>query len=237
LGRTFRHLFHLDFSPYFECDSLEDQRATFQRDWPRARLKSFLAVAAHPWIFNRVLYKGSFAGTRQTLGSGLFSTPFADFLMDTFATQFNSKLVRESFFLQMLFLGELVYPEGFPLEADPEVYWAARQFQGEIQFRNQDFISAMGERSYDFYSLSDTLSYLPGEKVQDLWRLIRAGIQDDPTRVFVLRSFLRHPTLSLDLLPWYDEGAANEAGRQDTTGVYKFHIFRRIVHGEYDAEA
>jgi S-adenosylmethionine-diacylglycerol 3-amino-3-carboxypropyl transferase len=101
--------------------------------------------------------------------------------------------VRQSFFLQLAFLGALRYPEGNPIECDRQVYRAARAALAavDVRFLHRDIFDAAckDDPPFDFVSLSDVPSFLPdvaaGAFLQRLKR------QLSPNALVVSRGHLR----------------------------------------------
>ena len=150
-----------------------------------------------------------------------------DVLMQVFENGLIERNPRESFFLQMLFLGDLRYSEGLPLEVDPEVYKETQKFKGEIRFTQTDLLSHLQSHSADFVSLSDVPSYFNQEQIQQLQKCLLRDLEQRGG-AWVSRSFLRHPPWESALHPFQALGKNRWAEESDTTGVYKFHIFETL---------
>ena len=219
LGQTFRLISGVDFTPLFETNDLEEQREFFQKNWPKKRLDLFIRTLCHPYLINRFLYRGRFAKAKNQ------DQTFHKFILALLENLFTKSLARENFFLQLLFLGELLYSEGFPLEATEESFLESKKFQGEVVYRNQDLMSFCRENSNtprDFYSLSDVSTYLSEVELKELESLI---LNSSNKSFFVLRSFLSHPH-------WQKTNLMNRdkclwAHQTEQTGLYHFHIWNR----------
>lgn len=218
LGVLFRKIFSVDFADLFEMDSVDQRRQWMEMHWPGKRLQIFLQICANPWVFNLLLYRGHFVRSQE-------SVPL--FLMQVFENGLIERNPRESFFLQMLFLGDLRYSEGHPLEVDPEVYKETQKFKGEIRFTQTDLLSYLQSHSADFVSLSDVPSYFNQEQIQQLQKCLLRDLEQRGG-AWVIRSFLRHPPWESALHPFQALGKNRWAEESDTTGVYKFHIFETL---------
>ncbi|MEX0914471.1 MAG: DUF3419 family protein, partial [Wenzhouxiangellaceae bacterium] len=92
----------------FEITDLSEQHAFLQSRFPRKRWKLLVGLLGNATFLNAVLYKGEFPKKNR---------PGSHFRIysDIFHGLFERVLVRESFFLQMLMLGEVSYSQGFPV--------------------------------------------------------------------------------------------------------------------------
>ncbi|CAI8839038.1 DUF3419 family protein [Pseudomonas sp. IT-347P] len=141
----------------FQCRDLGEQAAYYRSHFPRMRWKAVIALLGNAAVLNSLLYRGAFP--RNNLG---ISSRKA--YLGIFHTLFTTQIVRESFFLQMLFFGELRYPQGFPLECDPQVFQQARKALSgcELTVVQGDIVDCiMQHRDVDFVSLSDVPSFMP----------------------------------------------------------------------------
>lgn len=215
LGRLFRDLFFVNFETLFECSSVEARKVWFAKNFPQKRLQFFLKIFANPFIFNLFLYRGRFANSNES---------FPDFLNQVFHQILIVKDPKKSFFAQMLFLGQLKYPEGWPVEAQIEVFNRSKKFQGEICFHQVDLIDKI-EQNLDlhFLSLSDVVSYLSDVQLNRLEKALSRLEQKN--MIAVMRSFRRHPNFSQEFKKSLSLEDIELAEKTDSIGVYKFHIF------------
>ena len=215
LGKIFRVFFIVNFETLFECPSAEARKVWFTKNFPQKRLQLFLKIFANPFIFNLFLYRGNFAGSKES---------FPDFLNQVFHQILIVKDPKLSFFAQMLFLGELKYSEGWPIEADREVFHRSKKFNGEIQFYQTDMVDLIEQNlDLNFLSLSDVVTYL--SEVQ-LHRLEKALCRLEHHQITaVMRSFRRHPKFSQDFEQRLSLKDIRLSEQTDSIGVYKFHIF------------
>ena len=215
LGKLFRDAFFVNFETLFECPSAEARKIWFTKNFPQKRLQLFLKIFANPFIFNLFLYRGKFAKSKES---------FSDFLNQVFHQILIVKDPKRSFFAQMLFLGELKYSEGWPIEAHFDVFSRAKKFQGDIHFHRSDLVDEIEQRlDLNFLSLSDVVSYLSEIQLSRLERALCRLQQKEMTTV--MRSFRRHPEFSQDFKSKLSLEDILRAEQSDSIGVYKFHIF------------
>jgi S-adenosylmethionine-diacylglycerol 3-amino-3-carboxypropyl transferase len=141
----------------FQCRDLGEQSAYYRRHFPLKRWKAVIALLGNAAVLNSLLYRGAFP--RNNLG-----IRSREVYLGIFHTLFTTQVVRESFFLQMLFFGELRYPQGLPLECDPQLFQRARRaLEGcELSVVQGDIFDCVAPcRDVDFVSLSDVPSFLP----------------------------------------------------------------------------
>lgn len=222
LSHLFRNVLKFDFTPIFEAQSLEEQIELYAEHFPAKRFTTFLTIVANQWVFNKFLYKGHFAGTE---GKKTESRSPSKFIDEEFHRLFHSQLARKSYFLQMLFLGKVVYEEGLPLDAQQHVFDAVKKSTTEIRYRPGNLLEILPTEPYDFISLSDTISYLDPADANSVLQKMHA--QSAMGTTMVIRSFMRAPT-EMNSAGWEElTDAQSRAYETDCTGVYQFHIYRK----------
>jgi S-adenosylmethionine-diacylglycerol 3-amino-3-carboxypropyl transferase len=165
-------------------------RAYFQAHFPHRRFRLVLFLLGNSAILNSLLYKGDFP--RKNIPGSTFSIYQA-----IFVRLLADLPPRESFFLQMAFLGELHYPEGNPDECTPAVFHAAQQALGstEIRLHETDYRPFFQDevREVDFVSFSDVPSFLPDAAAQRFLQEMSPALV--PGALVVTRAHLRvaHP--------------------------------------------
>lgn len=223
LGRVFRDVLRIDSRPIFEAHSLDEQRDLFKKNFKPLLFRGFVKIAASEFVFNKFLYKGHFSGSA---GVKTESRPPSVFIEEEFTRLFTQTLIRKNYFLQVLFLGGILYEEGLPLEARADVLDAIKTSQTKVNYLQADLTTVINEKAYDFLSLSDTISYLPTDVAGNLLKSLPFDTR--PGSRVVIRSFLRRPpeltAAGWIRLPEEEKRAVN----LDTTGVYEFDIFERI---------
>jgi S-adenosylmethionine-diacylglycerol 3-amino-3-carboxypropyl transferase len=182
-----------------------------------------LMLMGNATFFNTVLYRGNFV--RKNIPEGYF-----EFYSSAFKRLFANGLTRENFFLQICFLGRLVYPEGNPLEVHPDVYpatQAALKNETQIELAQSDVLSFAGktQERYDFVSLSNVPSYFSGASERNYLQTLTRCL--NPGALVVVRCYLRVPEGTdtsgfVDVSHEYQELAAKEKMQMYRILVYKY---------------
>jgi len=224
LNRILRSLLGRRIDRIFAAPDLAAQVQAYERYWRRGVFRRFLKVFASDFVFNKLLYKGHFAGSRADRTE---TRPTWQFLEEEFDRIFRTRLVRQSFFFQLMFLGKVVYEDGLPTEADVKVLSAVKSATTQVSFASENLMESIARAPYDFYSLSDTLSYLPSDDALAVLSRVHPEAPDAARLIF--RSFLRAP--AVDGHPGWQRMEAEQtwAARTDCTGVYRFHFFEKIA--------
>jgi len=226
LGFLFRNILRCDFGPIFKAQTLQDQQKLFKSSWPHRRWKSFLKIVASEVVFDRFLYKGHFSGKADRKTEKM---PFSQFVENEFNRLFSTQLARKNYFLQVLFLGEIRYEEGLPLEAQRNIFEQIQSSTTTINYIHCSLLETLTQNSYNCYnfiSLSDTISYMPDHFASQILQKIHSNTKMGS--LIVIRSFLREPE-KLDQKGWqYDPEASLLAQKTDGTGIYRFQIYRKI---------
>lgn len=173
----------------FEAESMEEQLAYLQSRFPRRAWCAVLRLMGNATVLNSLLYKGEFP--RKNIARSTY-----DIYRDLFDRLFTHGCARESFFLQMVFFGELRFAEGLPVECAPEVFSAAKRAlqHTSVSYVTGDIIEAAREaKDVDFLSLSDVPSFLDDERARSFLQALSPGL--NPQAVIVTRGHLRisHP--------------------------------------------
>ncbi len=222
IGYLFRDILKCDFRPIFAAQSLEEQLEMYQEHWPRKRWESFIRLAASEYAFNKFLYKGHFSGREDHKTE---QRPPSQFIREEFERLFKTQLVRKNYFMQVIFLGGIFFEEGLPLEAHENIFMKIKNAPTKINYVHGNLLENLPRQPYDFISLSDTISYLTPEDANQILQKLNPACPKGTT--MVIRSFMRAPTSPVtthwkeckDLNTW--------AQKEDGTGVYQFHIFRK----------
>lgn len=169
----------------FETGDREAQRVYLERRFPRRAWRAVLLLLGNSAVLNSLLYKGDFP--KKNIPGSAYR-----FYRDAFERLFSDARARESFFLQLVFFGELRFAEGLPVECDADVFEAARRALGStaVSYVHGDILEvAQRAGDVDFLSLSDVPSFLPEEREQDFLQLLRPGLA--PGGLVVTRGHLR----------------------------------------------
>lgn len=223
LGKVFRDYLRCDFSEIFKAHNLNDQIQIYEEKWPHLRWKTFLRILASEYVFNKYLYKGHFSGTAENRTE---TRPPYQLIDEEFKRIFTTQLVRKSYFMQILFLGEIRYEEGLPFEAHRRVFEAVKKSSTKLHYHCGNLLEILPQHPFEFVSLSDTISYIPKDKAQTILQNLHAKTPVG-SRV-VIRSFMKAPQ-AISLQGWKQLPASEkEAHQNDGTAVYQFHIFEKV---------
>ncbi|MEK6773627.1 MAG: DUF3419 family protein [Bdellovibrionota bacterium] len=224
LGVIFRDYLQCDFSFLFKAQSLEEQMLLYKKSWPHLRWKSFLRILASEYVFNKYLYKGHFSGQANHRTE---HRPPYQFIWEEFERVFKTQLVRKNYFMQILFLGEIRYEEGLPLEAHENIFHKSKKSNTKIHYHIGNLLDILPTEPFDFISLSDTISYLPTDEANKILQKLHKDTKK--SSCVVIRSFMKAPT-EIDQKGW-SRLAEKEtwAHQMDGTSVYKFHIFKKTI--------
>lgn len=158
-ARLVRVLLGPDGPCLFEAQGIDEQRQLLQERFPWQRWQLVLSLLSHDDELRALLSHGAFASSADTAAA------FHHFDR-LFRHLFHDTLVRESFFLQLLFFGRIEYPEGLPVEAHPLIFEAARAALShtELTIAHGDITQWLQcHDGVDFVSLSHANSVLDGQ--------------------------------------------------------------------------
>lgn len=206
----------------FETADLDEQRRYYRTRFPHRRWKAVVAVLGNSAVLNSLLYAGDFP--RNNLGISAFAR-----YEEIFGHLFEHLPVRESFFLQQIFLGRVVHDVGLPVECDPQIYAAAKAalLDCDVQAIHVDAIEyAASREDVDFVSISDVPSFLPDDRAASFLQEMRSALS--PGALVVSRGHMRvaHPRLD-----GYEDVSAAHADliAGERTGLWKVNVYRRLA--------
>ncbi|HWN68607.1 MAG TPA: DUF3419 family protein [Haliangium sp.] len=169
-----------------DCTTLAEQRAYIEQRFPHARWRAVVFLLGNGTVLNTILYKGEFP-RKNIPGSA------SAFYARAFSHLFQYTLARDSFFLQLLFLGALHHPEGNALECRRDIYEQAKQALATTDLRlvRGDFVEVLraAHRPLDFVAVSDVPSFLPDDRAGSFLQDIRPAL--NPEAIVVTRGHLR----------------------------------------------
>lgn len=158
-----------------------------QKAW--ALIVFFLGNAA---VFNSLLYKGNFP--KKNISGSLYQ-----FYMHSFTRLFNQGPARNNFFLQILFFGKLLFPEGNPIECDKTIFTSAKKGlkTTTLSYIQGDLITEAVKinKPIDFFSFSDVPSYFAGRREKTFLQEIHSHLS--PSAIVVMRNYLRIPEYTI----------------------------------------
>lgn len=172
----------------FDCKTREQHFAYLEREFPNAAWNAVLFLLGNATVFNALLYKGHFP--KKNIEGSLYR-----FYKSAFERLFSQGPARESFFLQIVFFGRILWREGNPVECDPRVYASVQGAldKATIEYRKGNIVDeiAANRRPVDFFSFSDVPSYFSGALEKGFWQKISAGLA--PGALVVVRNYLHVP--------------------------------------------
>lgn len=217
LGRIFRKVSMSNLWPIFEARNMQEQKEAIDKYWKDNFFKYYTKVVMNEWVANKFLYKGHFAGGKSNKTMQLSA---AEFVYREFSDLFANTWVRSNYFMQMIFLNRVAFPEAFPAECNEGVFEGIKSARSRIHFHQENLLNLMKHTPHDFYSLSDTFSYMSNDDVRtflaDLPKEVPAGTH------MVIRTFMRKPSFEVSA-PWVTDQRQNQdLARKDCTRMYEF---------------
>jgi S-adenosylmethionine-diacylglycerol 3-amino-3-carboxypropyl transferase len=178
----------------FDCRTLAEQRAYLVDRFPDRRWKMALFALGNSALFNALLYKGHFPANNV-------ARSYYRFYEEAFNRIFAKSLARENFFLQILLLGSLRYPEGNPVECHAGTYEAVQAgIRGaDVAYAPGNVVEWVKSASdpVDFLSFSDVPSYFSDHLAASFMQEIAPRMA--PGSTTVVRSYMhRPPNVRLD---------------------------------------
>ena len=196
----------------FSCRTKKEQENYLGTKFPKKAWSFAIFILGNATVFNTLLYKGNFPQKN-------FPEPMHVFYLKKFKNLFEQDIVRKNYFLQLLFFGTLRYPEGLPIECDPDIFLKAKNGlkKTKITYICNDVIKEAKHPSMpiDFLSFSDVPSYLQPPREQEFLQEIKNGIS--PGGIIINRYYLRIPE------------NLNTDGYQDITDNFKWNISKEKI--------
>jgi S-adenosylmethionine-diacylglycerol 3-amino-3-carboxypropyl transferase len=222
LGKFFRLIPGVNVAPLFEAKNLTEQKEILNRYWKPAFFKTYTIIVLNEWVSNKLLYKGSFAGGSKVKTKKLST---AEMVFAEFNDLFHHTHVRSNYFLNMIFLNHVSFPEAYPIECSEGVLEGVRKAHPRIVFEQQNLLPLLKQRPHDFYSLSDTFSYMQDEEVGSFLSTLPEDIPQGSK--MVIRTFMRKPHFTISS-PWKTDEKLNEKlAKKDCTRVYEFTVLKK----------
>jgi S-adenosylmethionine-diacylglycerol 3-amino-3-carboxypropyl transferase len=193
--------------------------------FPSKGWKLAIKLLGNTTSLNRFLYKGAFP-EKNISGS------YCDIYSDIFYRLFNQIPAKKSFFLQLLLLGSILYPEGNPLEANEDIFNKAKDNLRDIKitYKKGDVLNIINsiQSPIDFLSLSDVPSFLSKESEDNFLQKIRSNIAKQSIVIF--RGHLR---VLKPIIAGYDDITTKykDILEQETTQLWTSTILSR--HDKY----
>ncbi len=206
----------------FKANTLEEQQSYYRNKFPHWRWKLVLLLLGNSTALNSLLYKGDFPKKNRA------QSHFAIY-QEIFEKLLTEQPAVNSFFLQMVFFGRILYREGYPIECNAEVFSKAKAAVQacEINYVEGDVFeaAAIGNRGIGFLSLSDVPSFLQPSEEENFLQKIRPGLLEQA--LVVVRAHLRRPAPILDGFIDITEAHPLMAS-SELTRLWSFHLYRKI---------
>lgn len=172
----------------FSCQTKKEQENYLETKFPHKAWSFAIFMLGNAAVFNALLYKGNFP--QKNISESTHA-----FYLKRFENLFEQDVARKNYFLQLLFFGILQFPEGLPIECDPDVFLKAKDGlrKAKITYICNDVIKEAKRTStpIDFLSFSDVPSYLQPPQEQEFLQEVKNGIS--PGGIIVNRYYLRIP--------------------------------------------
>jgi S-adenosylmethionine-diacylglycerol 3-amino-3-carboxypropyl transferase len=220
ISRIISFVFKSEMSKIFSFDNLTDQKRYFKEKFPRWRWNVALFFIGQKAFFNRVLYHGNFIA--KNVPESYFS-----YYQKAYNHLLNYDLTRNSFFLQLCFLGRIKYAEGNMIEAHPACFEEISTHLKHIQtfYHQGDACGVIKEhRDIDFVSFSDVPSYFSGDLEKSFLNEIANSLSSGAH--VVIRNYLRVPNADrssyVDVTSQFTDLIADEKVQ-----MYKIEVLRK----------
>ena len=203
------------------CKDLNEQVQVYNSFSFQLRWRLVLIIVGNRALFNSLLYKGKFVDKN-------IKQSYVQFYIQAFDKLFNRKMLKNSYFLQMSFLGKIEYLSGVPIEADEKTFQLIKK---NIQHTNINYIEKNiidylrnSKKVYDLISISDVPSYFDDDMGRHFLEHIKPRLEIGG--VVIVRYYLKvcEPNQSgyLDVSNKYQE-LVNAEGVQ----MYKVKVYQR----------
>ncbi len=207
----------------FECLTLAEQKEYLKHAFPKRAWAAVVFLLGNAGIFNALLYKGHFP--KKNIGDSYYG-----FYSKTFERLFHQAPARESYFLQLLFFGKVVFSEGCPIECHPEIFKNTQKglANSDIRYECGDLIEKIkgAETPIDFLSFSDVPSYFTGDYERSFMQMVRPKLSSNA--LTVNRNYLHIPENS-DMTGFQSANSEfQEAIDAEKVGVYVVDVQRKI---------
>jgi len=203
----------------FGSKNMEEQQAYYRNQFPHLRWSLVLALLGNSTSLNSLLYKGDFP--RKNIPGSHFAI-----YKNIFHRLFTEQPVKSSFFLQMILLGKVKYPEGNLIECSSDVFALAKQ---GLQNCNVNFVlgdifeTVSKAKNVDFASLSDVPSFIQLQEHQEYLERIKPGLAQGA--LVVVRAHLRVTASKTD--GYQDVSDKHyELTKSEATRLWSFHLYQ-----------
>lgn len=175
-------------SELFYQKSTDEYFSYLKNNFPHKTLAFVVFILGNASFFNTLLYKGRFPKKN-------IPETMPKFYLKAFNRLFNQGHARNNFFLQLLFFGKLIFPEGNPTECNKKIFLLAKVGvnKTQISYIRGDIVSEISKITMpiDFISFSDVPSYFTGEVEKNYLQRIYPYLS--PHSLMVIRYYLHIP--------------------------------------------
>ncbi len=222
LGRLFQRLTFSNLLPLFATHSFQEQQAIREKYWKEKLFILYTRIVMNEWVANKLLYKGHFAGATDKKTMKMSA---ADYVSSEFNDLFKNTWVKSNYFLQLIFLNKVTFKEAFPAECDEALFDKIKHGTTKIFFHQKNLLELLKERPHDFYSLSDTFSYMSDSEVANFLSSLPEEIPHKT--LMVIRTFMRKPSFQV-VSPWSEQIERNkQLAKEDCTRMYEFSVLEK----------
>jgi S-adenosylmethionine-diacylglycerol 3-amino-3-carboxypropyl transferase len=222
LGRIFQKFTFGNLAPVFAAEDISKQKQIIDQYWSPKLFDLYSKIVLNEWVANKLLYKGSFAGGK---GKKTMQLSAAEYVSREFNDLFQNSWVKGNYFLQMIFLNKVTYKEAFPAECSEELFYKIKDSKTEIHFYQKNLLELLKESPHDFYSLSDTFSYMSDAEVSNFLTTLPQSIPGKTK--MVIRTFMRKPSFQISA-PWVTDQELNlKLAKEDCTRMYEFSVLKK----------
>ncbi len=222
LGRIYQRLTCSQLFSLFDTKDYSHQKSLLNHFWITPLFQLYTKIVMNEWVANRLLYKGSFAGSKDKKTMKITA---AEYVSGEFDDLFKTTWVKSNYFLQLIFLNSVMFKEAFPAECDEGLFYKVKNSSTQIHFHQKNLLELLKERPHDFYSLSDTFSYMKDEDVAEFLEALPKDIKK--SSLMVIRTFMRKPSFKISS-PWETKTELNERyAKEDCTRMYEFSVLKK----------
>ena len=188
ISRIIRKMTGSKGSGFFEAKTPSEHFQYLEEKFPNKAWSLAVFLLGNAVVFNTLLYKGQYP--KKNIPGSMYR-----FYHNSFDRLFAQGQARGNFFLQYLFLGEIRFSEGNPVECDPKVFAEVKKGleQTEIHYCLGDICKQAQkvQEPIDFFSFSDVPSYFCKDQEKTFLQQISPSLA--PGALVIVRNYLHVP--------------------------------------------
>lgn len=230
LSRVFRFFCGKHLATLFECKNLSEQLDYLENYFPWTRWNQAISL---------ISYITALSISRCSEGSIQKNIPmsYRKVLSSVMKKQLLNFHLRNSFYANLLLLGDLRYKSAWPIEAQETYFDKAQSGMREcnITMKHVDVIRAAKtvKHSVNFLSLSNVASYFNAPHEQRFLQAIKPAMASNG--LVISRSFLKVP-FRVDTIGFENLGSLFDKDFQsESTQLYHVDIYRKLAFDEIPA--